>query len=203
MSIALLPSYSASPDGTTLTVKDNTGQYAIATNVGGWDPLGVANPIISDATVAEVRIAQMYFDGTFGVETTVNVYGSPGIGLPSDLGLSYSITSVFAGQGGNFVDSIYRITYMVQGIWTSNGSLPFLANDVRYVPIIPTICACWQKTSAEFAKCTCNCDDFDSKLNRISTYMRLLDKAYEYADINSMQQFIAILTKLCSCGCPN
>lgn len=197
MSIALLPRYAVSTDGITLTVTDRTGQYSTLIP-GGWDPTGAANPKVIEATVAEIRIAKRNPDGTFGAETTVNVYDD----LPSDDGGDIDITSTDAGQGGNFVDCVYRMTYMVQGIWTSNADTPFLVTDVRYIPIIPSICTCWQKASADFAKCQCNCDGLNDRLSKISLYMRLLDASYQCGNLNAMQQNIDILTKLCAdCGC--
>ena len=198
--IILLPNYSVSSDGTELTVTDQTLSYD-SINVGGWDPTNVINPKVADALVAQVRIAIRNSDGTFGTETTVNVYPD----LPSDTGGNKIITSVIAGQEGSFTDAVYRFTYMVQGTAPSyppNGTYPFLAQDVRYVPIVPNLCACLQKAAAEFVKCNCNCQDITEKFRKISLYMRLLEKAYCCKNINAMAQFIDVLKRLCNCcGC--
>lgn len=198
MPIVLKPKYSVSADAKTLTVKELTGQYS-PINTGGYSPSGTPNPKANEATVAQIRIARRNSDGTFGTETTVNVYST----LPSDIGGSIDILSTLAGQGGNFADAIYRFTYMVQGVWVSNASIPFLTQDVRYVPLIPSICACWQKKAAAFSEKDCNCND-DEAFRMVSIYMRLLEGAYECQDLNALQKFIDKLIKLCAdCGCAN
>ncbi len=197
MSIVLQDRYSVSTNGTTLTVTDRTGQIS-SLNEGGWDPAGTDNPIVTDATVAEIRIAKRNTDGTYGTETTVNVYDT----LPSDEGGDIEISAEDAGQGDAFTDGVYRITYVVQGIWTSNSALPFLATKTVFVPITPNICTCWQRAAADAAGCLCNCGDVNKKLSNITFYMRLLDYAYERGDVVSMVKFIDILTKICAaCGC--
>jgi hypothetical protein len=196
MSIALLPKYSTPTDGSVLKVVDFTGQLS-ALNPGGWDPTGVTNPIVTEATVAEIRIKKRTSSGDFGPETTVNVYDD----LPLDDGGFIEITAEDLGQGGSISDGVYLITYMVQGVWVTNGSTPFLATKEVYVPLVPNICACWQKQALSAAACKCNCDKIDEKLNSISYYVRLLEGAYTSGDPNSMQKFVDILTKLCDC-CP-
>lgn len=195
--IALNPKYSVSSDALTLTVTDKTSQYS-PINLGGFDPAGTANPKASETTVCEVRIALRNSDGTFGTETTIDAYPT----LPSDIAGTFDILSTDAGQGGSYADGVYRITYVVQGVWVSNGSIPFLATKALYIPIVTSICACWQKKAAAFAAQDCNCSD-DETFDTISLYMFLLNGAIECQDVNSMQAFIDKLTKLCdsSCGC--
>lgn len=192
MSIAPKTNYSVSSDAKTLTVKELTGQYSVL-NLGGWDSAGTANPKSSEATVAEVRIAKRNSDGTFGVETTVNVYNT----LPSDIAGSIDILSSDAGQGGSFSDGVYRFTYVVQGIWVTSGNTPFLTTKTVYVPIIPAICTCWQKKSAEFVESGCGCEKSDI-FNTISIYMNLLEKAFECQNLNDIAKFIDKLTELCN-----
>lgn len=198
MSIVLLPSYSVPTNGTLLKVRDRTGQFS-ALNPGGWDPTGAANPMVSEATAAEIRIKKRTSSGDFGPETTVDVYDS----LPLDDGGYIEITAEDLGQGGSISDGVYLITDMVQGVWVTNSSTPFLTTKQVYVPLIPTICACWQRQSALAAGCVCNCGDIEAKLRKISLYMRLLESSYKIGDPNSMQKFIDILTKLCATCCSN
>lgn len=198
MSIAIKTSYSVSSDAITLTAKELTGQYSL-TNLLAWDPTGVANPKASEATVAEIRIAKRTSSGTYGTETTVDVYPD----LPSDIAGTIEILATDAGQGGTFSDGVYRFTYMVQGIWVTNGSLPFLTTKTVYVPLIPSICACWKKASAAYADSNCSCTDKAKKLNDISRWMRFLEGAYDCQNLNAMQLFIDKLTTLCAetCNC--
>jgi len=188
--------------GTTLTVTDKTGQFATTANKGGYDPLGVANPKITDATVGLIKIAKRNSDGILEDETTVNVFPT----LPSDVDGTIDITSEAAGQGSNFADGVYRLTFVVQGIWITNSNLPFLATSAKFIPIIPAICACFQKLAAKAAKAVCVCGDVDVKLSKVDLYIRLLGEAKECKDVNAMQTFIDLLTKLCAqndcdCGC--
>ncbi len=192
MSLILLPKYSISSDGVTLTVKDNTGQYS-TTNVGGFDATGANNPKVSEVTVAQIKIAVREEGGEVGPETTVNAFPT----LPSDIAGTFDISSTLGGQGGNYADAVYRLTYVVQGIWVSNGSVPFLNTSVLFVPIVPNICACWAKASADAAKCNCNCNDLDERFRRISLYVRELEAATEDGNVNAMQKFIDILTRIC------
>lgn len=196
MPIALKSTYSVSSDAKTLTVADKSGQYSVL-SLGGWDPTGIANPKASEATVAEVRIAKRNADGTFGVETTVNSYPS----LPSDISGTFDITATLAGQGGTFSDGVYRFQYLVSGIWVTNGSIPFLVTKTVYVPLIPSICACWQKASAAYADANCACTDKAEKLNSISRWVRFLEGARDCQSLNSMQLFINKLTTLCADDC--
>ena len=199
MSLALKPSYWVPTDGTLLKVTDRTGQLSTL-NLGGWDPTGADNPIVTEATAAEIRIKKRTSSGEFGPETTVDVYDD----LPSDIGGYLEISAEDLGQGGSISDGVYLITYMVQGIWATNSDTPFLTTKQVYVPLIPNICACWQRVSASAAACQCNCGDIDAKLRKISLYMRLLEGAYSpCGDPNLMQKYIDILTKLCATCCTN
>lgn len=190
MSIVLLPSYSLNSDG-DLVVKDKTSSYT-SINVGGWDATGGSNPRVTDALTAEVRIAKRNTDGTFQTETTVNVYSD----LPSDVAGEKIITPEDADQ--SFSDAVYRFTYIVSGSWLT---VPFLVQDVRYIPLIPSICSCYEKAEAEFVKCNCNCTDIAEKFRKISLYMRLLERAYFCKNIQAMSDFIDKLTQICECAC--
>lgn len=200
MSIVLKPLYQVLIPGTKLTTTDKTGQWSVTANPGGFDPTGANNPKVTEATVGEIRIAKRTSAGLLETETTVNVYPT----LPSDVDGTVDITSVAAGQGSAFADSVYRLSYVVQGIWVSNSDIPFLETSVKYIPIIPNACACWQRLSARAAKQVCNCGAVDEKLSKVSLYMRLLGEASVCPNVDAMQTNIDILTKLCAqndCGC--
>lgn len=191
MAIELKICYTLSSDGVTLTATDKTGTYS-ALNTGGW---GVPNPLVSTALTATITTSQRASDGTFGTATTADVFST----LPSAIGGSIDISATDAINSSGFADGIYKLIYQVTGV---SASVPYSDTDTQYRSFHPSIDSCRQKLAADVAICSCNCIELETKFNNLSTMYRLLQAAECCGDLNSIQKYIDILTKICSdCGC--
>lgn len=186
MALALQFKIKLSTDGKTLTIIDRTGAYS-GLNVGGFSS---PNPAISDATSATIKYAKRNADGSFGTETTVNVYNT----LPSISADEFNIVSATA-----FPDGIYRIIYTVAG---SSGGTPFSTSVTRYDVLRNSIAVCYQKKSVVVVDCSCSCDDIKKSFKCFSLYMRLLRSAECCSDLNNIDKYLIKLTDLCKdCNC--
>src|SRR3990167_6151612 len=190
-----------SSDGETLTITETTSTYS-GIYPGGW---GSPNPEISDATTATIKIALRASDGTYGTETTVNVFDDA-TPLPSSISGTTTITGTQAGYDDTYADGIYRIIYTVTG---SSGGTPFSASTTRYDVLRNSIAVCYQEKAAEYAGCGCNCSEIESNLKCISLLMSLLCREDDgcaecIGNLNQIQLYLDKLAALCSedgCGC--
>lgn len=175
-------------DCESIIITDATGVYS-ASNPGGY---GDVNPEIADFHFANIVIEKRNSDGTYTTSdlSPIDVYGD----FPSSSDGTITITGEDAGygSGSNFDDGIYRITY---NLGTD------VANEYAVSYYFSQTCAidcCYQQVSLEASTCNCVCDDINNKLKNIAFYRRLLSAATCCANLNLIQKYIDMLTKICS-----
>lgn len=183
--------YILSDDGAELTINDRTGQYSVL-NTGGW---GAPNHDISTALTATLSTSMRASDGTFGDAVVFSVFPD----LPSDIGGEVDVDATDAIDSDSFADGIYKIIYTVTG---DDGGTPYTLTNTQYRSFHPSIDCCVKELSAEVAVCNCSCVELEEKFRKVSVFYRLLKAAECCGDLNSIQKYIDILTKLCTnCGC--
>lgn len=195
MALALAFSIALSSDGETLTITETTGTYNGA-KLGGW---GSPNPATTDATTATIAISLRASDGTYGTETTVNVFDDT-TPLPSSIGGSTTITATQAGYDDTYADGIYKIVYTVTG---SSGGTPFSTSVTRYDTLRNSIAIAYQEKTAAYAGCNCNCEDLRDQLECMALMMRLLCAAECKGVLEEIQLYLDKLTAIAAdeCGC--
>ena len=192
MALGLSFKIALSSDAKTLTITDRTGAYS-GLQTGGF---GSPNPAVSDATSATIKIAKRNSDGTFATEITVNAFNT----LPSDSGGTFDILSTLGVNAATYADGIYRLIYTVAG---TSGGTPFSASVTRFDILRNNIAICYQKKTANFVACECNCEEIEKEFQCFVLYMNLLKSAECCGDLNSIQKYLDKLTELCNddCGC--
>lgn len=191
----IVPLFAASvpSNAETMLIADRTGTYS-PLNTGGY---GSPNPDVDTALTATMGVSKRETDGTWGEETSVDMYDD----LPSKIGGEFEIAADDAGQGENFADAIYRLTYNVTG---DDGGTLYNVSKTIYVAFTPTIDSYWQNLGKDVAACSCSCEALTEKFNCFSNYYYLLCAAKRSGDLNGIQKYIDILTALMrenNCGC--
>jgi hypothetical protein len=195
MALALTFGIALSSDGETLTISETTGTYNGA-RLGGW---GSPNPATTDATTATITISLRASDGTYGTETTVNVFDDT-TPLPSSIGGSTTITATQAGYDDTYADGIYKIVYTVTG---TSGATPFSTSVTRYDVLRNSIAVAYQEKTAAYSACSCNCSELKENLECMALMMRLLKSAECCGKLDEIQLYLDKLTALAAdeCGC--
>lgn len=195
MALGLAFSIALSSDGETLTIADQTGTYS-GTNLTGF---GSPNPATTDATTATISISLRASDGSYGTETTVNVFDDT-TPLPSSIGGSTTITATQAGYDDTYADGIYKIVYTVTG---SSGGTPFSTSVTRYDVLRNSIAVAYQTKTANYSACSCNCNDLRDNLECMALMLRLLRGAECCGQLDTIQLYLDKLTALSAedCGC--
>jgi hypothetical protein len=191
MALSLKTAVTEAADNKSINVYDTTGVYSLA-NTTGW---GAPNPVIADAGAATVSIQKRNNDGTYSDAVVIDVYDT----LPNITETPFVITAEAYGNGedSQWEDGIYRLVYAVEGTG--------IDNTVEYFfSLTGKIGCCYKNLAAKAAGENCN-DQIKNKFREMSILMRSLKAAQCCADLDSIQNQIDYLTKLCArcgCGCP-
>ncbi len=194
MAIALKICVTNSADCESLVITDKTESYS-STNPGGWES---PNPALNTALTATINIAKRNSDGTWTTseDSPIDVYPT----FPSVEDAEVTITGEDAGYGvgSNFEDGVYRTIYTVTG---NDGEEDYTYTTTYYFSNTCAIDCCYQQAAVAASVCNCACDDINNKLKNIAFYRRLLKSSECCGNLQLIQKYIDLLTKLCAdCG---
>lgn len=188
MALSLKTAVTESADNKEINVYDTTGVYSLA-NTGGWE---TPNPPTSAALTATASIQKRNTDGTYSDAVVIDVYPT----LPNVAETPFVVTAEAYGNGvdSEWEDGIYRLVYAVTG---NN-----IDDSVEYFfSLTGKIGCCYKNLAAKAAGENCN-DQIKNKFREMSILMRALKADKCCGDLDSIQNQIDYLTKLCGrCGC--
>jgi len=193
MAITLKYCVTESDDAKSFDFVEKTGVYANPSNLGGW---GSPNPTTVSALTATITLSQLIDSatGTYTTPVTVNVYPT----LPNTTEAVYTLTAEQFGYGvdAQFPDGVYKVSYAV------TSSLGTIDTVTTYRGFYSILDCCIKTLADKVSVCTCNCDSLEEELRVVYLYRRLLSAAYCNGNLNTMNKYIELITKMCTdCNC--